>query len=142
MVSIDIQYSRTLRPCTPCSGLEEGYLAKLLQPDLNMIVGYVCCIPRRWPTIDPGLCIWKLHGVPHDLQSSRAWCYFCRFLSVNECRNCLSRRIFQFSRHRYVPHRHWAVLGTVQAKICVSYIPGSVVSSAWSGENCPRHCYF
>ena len=37
MVSIDIQYSGTLRPCTPCSGLEERYLAKVLQnPDLDV----------------------------------------------------------------------------------------------------------
>ena len=72
MVSIDIQYSGTFRPGTPCSGLEERYLAKVLQPDPKMIGRNVCCIPRRWPTIDPGLCFWKLHGVPHDLTSVMA----------------------------------------------------------------------
>ena len=53
------------------------------------MVRNVRCIPRRWPINDPRLCFWKLHRVPHDLQSSRAWCYFFQFLPVNECRNCL-----------------------------------------------------
>ena len=48
MVSIDVQYSRTLRPCTPCYRLEEGYLANVLQPDLEVMVRKIGCIVRRW----------------------------------------------------------------------------------------------
>ena len=55
MVSIDIKNSRTPRPCTPCSGLEEVYLAKVLQPNLKVVVWNVGCIARRRPTIDSGL---------------------------------------------------------------------------------------
>ena len=42
------------------------FFLKCQTPDLKVIVRNVCCIPRRWPTIDPRLCFWKLYRVPHD----------------------------------------------------------------------------
>ena len=93
MIPIGVHDSCTLWPWASYSGLKKWNLAIVLQPNLEMVMRYVCCIPGRRTAIGPRLC--------------QIFWVFTRFFE----RICVwFLRVFSNSTHRASCVRHCEVL--------------------------------
>ena len=87
MIPVGVHDSCTLCPLGSCSVLKEWNLAIALQPNLEMVMRYVRCIPGRRTAIGPRLGFWWFHRTSHNSRASRARCNLLDFLLMYECRD-------------------------------------------------------